>query len=865
MRSRDYHLIPPAITFSSTLGGRRDVKFAGFFTILPLEVGIVEAYPLSSTWLYDDRGWDLGTAWKETAYDDSAFSGPSPARLGFGADGEVTTITDAGSAFTYYFRKDINIPRADEYHAFNLEFIFDDGLVCYINGNEVARRYITADPVLYDTAATVTVGDGETYTVTVPASSFVDGNNVIAVEVHQVNDVSTDLSFDMGLSAELYEDYRVSGPSVVNEGDESTVYTLQLTGADSGTYYYTVHPAGGFVETDGSFSVTGGIGTFTLSAAPDELVEGDLLYGISFRTDSITGTIVNSVSTTVNDVLSAPEEGTAEIFALSANGWLYEDSGSDLGTTWREVAYDDSSWSGPAQARLGFGLDGEVTTITDTDAITYYFRKDINIPSGDLYDEYDLEFIYDDGLICWVNNQEVARVGIGTGALFNTVATFTSTDGDVHTATIPASAFVDGNNVIAIELHQVNSTSSDVSLDMGLSARVNAPPTPVYSASGPATIDEGTSDTYTLSSSEQTGTYYYSIHPAGHFVETDGSFSLTSGTGDIVLSAAPDAVAEADTLVAIDFRTDSIAGTIVDTLSTTVNDVEPWIASGPSTINEGTTDTYFLSTTQEQGTYYYSVHPTGHFVEVDGSFTVNATGVGTFNLSAAPDVTVDGDILVAVDFRQTSVGGTIVDTVSTTVIDVVPIVEDWISFREGVASYADTTDTYVDDANPTTSYATDTTFTVDNTTAGGGSRQWGLLRFGELSGAFIDNTAVTVTSASLDLEVIAEGQGMDIFTSIIQWDDTDTYNSNTNVTVADTGYHSTSTIGVWAGNNNYTGPINIVLNAQAVQDWINDPTNNFGMVMRNTVNRDGSDFASSDNGTSTFRPRLQLAYEEPDI
>lgn len=470
MRSRDYHLIPPTVTFTSTLGGRREVKFSSVIPVIPLEVGVVENFALSSTWLYDDRGWDLGTAWKEVAYDDSAFSGPSPARLGFGADGEVTTITDSGSGLTYYFRKDITINRGDEYHAYNLEFIFDDGLVCYVNGAEQARRYMPAGVPDYETAANTTVDDGETYTVTIEPSAFVDGNNVIAVEVHQVNTTSSDVAFDMGLSAEVFEPYRVSGPATVNEGDVSGTYELLTTEGD-GTYYYTVHPTGGFVETDGSFTVTSGEGTFTLSAAPDEVVEDDLLYGILFRTDSIAGTIVETISTTVNNVLSTPPPGTVEVFALSAT-WLYEDSGSDLGTTWREVAYNDTGWSS-GQARLGFGNDGEVTTITDTDAITYYFRKDVSISSGNAYDEYDLEFIYDDGLICWVNNQEVARVDIGTGALFDTVATATIGNGAVHTATIPASAFVDGENVIAVEVHQVNSTSSDVSFDMGLSARVN--------------------------------------------------------------------------------------------------------------------------------------------------------------------------------------------------------------------------------------------------------------------------------------------------------------------------------------------------------------------------------------------------------
>ncbi len=655
--------------------------------------------------------------------------------------------------------------------------------------------------------------------------------------------------------------YSASGPATLNEGVSGT-YNFSTNDPD-GTYNFNTDPTGRFTPATGTFVVTSGLGTFNLSAASNQVGSDTANIDVEFKNianDTILTTIVTSISDT--SVVPTLSVGTLEVFALSASGWLYEDDGTDQGTTWREVAFDDSGWNGPAQARLGFGLDGEVTTILDTDAITYYFRKDIAIVSGALYDEYDLEFIYDDGLICWVNNQEVARIDVPSGAAFDTLATATIADGAVHTATIPASAFVEGNNVIAIEVHQINTTSSDVSMDMGLSARKNGPVVPVYAATGPVggEIFENESDEFTLSSSEDTGTYYYSVHPTGHFVETSGSFSLTAiavgGEGTFTLSAAPDKITEANTLVAVDFRTDSIAGTIVDTVSTTVVDVAPYsVSESAATLEEGFTDTYTFNTTQEDGTYYYTTHPTGGFVETNGSFTVTA-GTGAIVLSAAPDGITEADTLYCVCFRIDSITGTIVTTISTTITD--PTVDSWTSFREGESSYASTTDTYVDSENPTTSYANATIIMNDNNTGD----QHGLLRFGELSGAFIDHTAVVVLSAGLDLEVIREGRGANLHNALIQWDETDTWNSNPDISIADTGYLSVSTVGVVANANNYTGPVNTVLNAQQVQDWINDPSNNYGMWIENTGNKDGQDYASSDHATVSFRPRLTLSYTE---
>ena len=284
---------------------------------------------------------------------------------------------------------------------------------------------------------------------------------------------------------------------------------------------------------------------------------------------------------------------------------------------------------------------------------------------------------------------------------------------------------------------------------------------------------------------------------------------------------------------------------------------------GPTTVDEGTTGLFTLSTTNVDNgtTLYYSVHPTTEFVEQNGSYSITG-GFGQFTLSAKPDGTVDGDVLVAVDFRTDSTSGTIVDTVSTTVLDQdsAPI-NGWVEFQQGTGGYTGTTDTYVQSgANESTDRSSATSIVTDKNNT---NERFAMLRFDDLSAAFVDHTAVTVTSASLDLYINTEGQGMKTRTFLMDWADTDTWTSRNGdgLFTGGTGYMLSGT-GFWPGVNNYTGFITIDLDAQTVQDWINDPGANKGLFIIATHPTDGQQHDSAEGATVSRRPRLHLAYTE---
>jgi acid phosphatase type 7 len=157
-----------------------------------------------SSWKYLDNGSDQGTAWRNAGFNDAAWASGN-SELGYG-DGDENTIVgfgpDANNKYaTTYFRKVINITNPAAYLRFKLDTKRDDGIVVYVNGIEVFRDNIPTNPAYndYTGSAVSDDGDGILTTNLTNGLPFVAGNNTIAVEIHQANGSSSDLTFDLQL------------------------------------------------------------------------------------------------------------------------------------------------------------------------------------------------------------------------------------------------------------------------------------------------------------------------------------------------------------------------------------------------------------------------------------------------------------------------------------------------------------------------------------------------------------------------------------------------------------------------------------------------------------------------------------------
>jgi len=159
-------------------------------------------------WKYLDNGTDQGTNWKELTFIDSLWN-EGAAELGYGDGDEATVISYGPNSnqkyITTYFRKTITISDVDNTNKLTLELLQDDGAIVYINGNEVVRSNMPGGVISYNTLTPDYVsGENEKifHNYSINPDYLLEGNNVIAVEVHQATLSSSDLSFDFRLSAE---------------------------------------------------------------------------------------------------------------------------------------------------------------------------------------------------------------------------------------------------------------------------------------------------------------------------------------------------------------------------------------------------------------------------------------------------------------------------------------------------------------------------------------------------------------------------------------------------------------------------------------------------------------------------------------
>ncbi|WP_313808306.1 alkaline phosphatase PhoX, partial [Flavobacterium sp.] len=154
--------------------------------------------------------------------------------------------------------------------------------------------------------------------------------------------------------------------------------------------------------------------------------------------------------------------------------WNYLDNGSDQdATAWKSLAFDNSSWAA-GEAPLGYG-DPMKTVISygpsaTNKYITYYFTRDIEIDLNIVGDIVEFGLRRDDGAIVYINGVEVIRDNMPAGAvtyMTNSASIIDAADEKRYfTYYLPKSVFQNGVNRIAVEMHNRDNTSSDISFDM---------------------------------------------------------------------------------------------------------------------------------------------------------------------------------------------------------------------------------------------------------------------------------------------------------------------------------------------------------------------------------------------------------------
>jgi hypothetical protein len=153
----------------------------------------------NSLWRYDQRGVDLGAAWRARVFNDSTWPQGSPLfayETGSLPEPIRTPLTTNTTKLTFYFRKPFTLPGNITTALLRLRPVLDDAAVFHINGAELFRLGMPLGPATFSTPAARTVDNAiyEGPFVLTP-TNLVTGTNVLAVEVHQINTNSSDVVF----------------------------------------------------------------------------------------------------------------------------------------------------------------------------------------------------------------------------------------------------------------------------------------------------------------------------------------------------------------------------------------------------------------------------------------------------------------------------------------------------------------------------------------------------------------------------------------------------------------------------------------------------------------------------------------------
>ena len=168
--------------------------------IVTQTIGLI---PMTNVWKYYQSGALTGS-WMGADYTGDA-AWPSGAALLYVESSSLpapknTPLTLGKNA--YYFRTHFQVATNLTGAVLNLQTIVDDGAVFYLNGKEVFRLHMDPGAVTYDTHAldheSALEGPFE-----ISMTNLLSGDNVMAVEVHQVNSGSSDIVFGLSLAATL--------------------------------------------------------------------------------------------------------------------------------------------------------------------------------------------------------------------------------------------------------------------------------------------------------------------------------------------------------------------------------------------------------------------------------------------------------------------------------------------------------------------------------------------------------------------------------------------------------------------------------------------------------------------------------------
>lgn len=184
---------------------------------------------------------------------------------------------------------------------------------------------------------------------------------------------------------------------------------------------------------------------------------------------------------------------TPAIFPLGKGGiWKLNDSGIFPGANWADTSFNDSSWAFK-RGKFGYGDTANYAVsfggnVNDKHTTTY-FRNQFTMSNTAGFDTLVFSILCDDGAVIYLNGNEIYRHNMPAGTINQSTLALTSVTGAAESNYIEfrvPNTLANGNNWLAVEVHQADTTSLDDDLGFDLEVRakripmtiVNLPVTP---------------------------------------------------------------------------------------------------------------------------------------------------------------------------------------------------------------------------------------------------------------------------------------------------------------------------------------------------------------------------------------------------
>ena len=173
-----------------------------------------------------------------------------------------------------------------------------------------------------------------------------------------------------------------------------------------------------------------------------------------------------------------------ETVVFDTDIWKYLEGTYEPDTNWRKIGFNDISWL-QGQGGIGYGDNDDSTIVNPVTSL--YLRNNFNIIDTAQITALALNIDYDDAFVAYLNDVEIARSNIGSVGDY---PTFNQTSSSLHEAQIYQGGNPDqflintqlfkdnilpGNNILAVQIHNDNINSSDLTSRIFLSFGINNP------------------------------------------------------------------------------------------------------------------------------------------------------------------------------------------------------------------------------------------------------------------------------------------------------------------------------------------------------------------------------------------------------